>query len=893
MVPLRHTNLALNTMTPETLAVLKQGGLVLTVNRRLARHVQQQFGAAQLAAGREVWPTPKVAAWQDWLGTLWQRCSHRHSLLLLESHQRRAVWEGVVSASAVAGQLLNRSSTAVMVAKAYDLLKQWSLELDAVADVEHPDVQAFAAWGCDYEACCRRHGWLDGHAQLALLIRYIEEGCFTLPAQIIWLGFDSLTPQQLQLMAVQRQYGCRVSSETVATAPGGRIERRPCSDAAAELQRAALWTKQLLAQEGESRIAVVVPDLAALRNDVTRIFDEVLCPEVVLKLSDEIDRPYNLSCGVPLAELPLIAAALQLLSLATSPLELPPLGRLIQSPYLAGAERELGVRALLDRQLREQGDARYSLKSVAALAAAERARCPLLAESLSAMLAVVQGMPCRQLPSAWGSDFRRLLDAGGWPGERPLSSPEYQAIEAWRALFSKFSSLDRVVGEIDLSAAVGHLRQLAADHPFQLKTPETRVQILGLLEAAGLDFDHLWITGLHDEAWPAPPRPNPFLPLRLQRQQQMPHACAERELHFARELTQRLLASAGEVVVSYPQRDGDRDLRPSPLISQLPLGDTEPLRPPGLREQIFHARALEPLLDWRAAPLPEGVNVSGGSAIFTDQAACPFRAFGYRRLGARPLPEVVSGLSAAQRGTILHRVLEQFWRDLSGRAQLLALADGELQQRVAAAVETVLAAEARRQPHRFTARFSALERDRLTQLLHAWLEVERRRHPFTLVSCEERRSVSIGGLVVDLKADRIDRLDDDGREMIIDYKSSDSRARAWFGERPDEPQLPLYAVTHPRPVAALAFARLRPDGCGLEGVSDGVAVAKGVIDIEGKREADRGEWREQLAQWRKVVEALASDFRDGRAEVDPKDLHTSCSYCGLEGLCRIGELCRE
>ena len=114
-----------------------------------------------------------------------------------------------------------------------------------------------------------------------------------------------------------------------------------------------------------------------------------------------------------------------------------------------------------------------------------------------------------------------------------------------------------------------------------------------MLEAAGARFDHLWVTGLEDRAWPAPPRPNPFLPSRLQRARGVPHSSGERELAYARRLTARLLASAPEVVVSCALHEGDTDLRPSPLILHLPE-----TAPPAERPRIAHVlRASSPTLE--------------------------------------------------------------------------------------------------------------------------------------------------------------------------------------------------------------------------------------------------------------------------------------------------------
>jgi hypothetical protein len=44
----------------------------------------------------------------------------------------------------------------------------------------------------------------------------------------------------------------------------------------------------------------------------------------------------------------------------------------------------------------------------------------------------------------------------------------------------------------------------------------------------------------------------------------------------------------------------------------------------------------------------------------------------------------------------------------------------------------------------------------------------------------------------------------------------------------------------------------------------------------------------QLEEWRRVLEQLAADYRNGRAEVDPKS--GACDNCGLRALCRIREV---
>jgi hypothetical protein len=42
----------------------------------------------------------------------------------------------------------------------------------------------------------------------------------------------------------------------------------------------------------------------------------------------------------------------------------------------------------------------------------------------------------------------------------------------------------------------------------------------------------------------------------------------------------------------------------------------------------------------------------------------------------------------------------------------------------------------------------------------------------------------------------------------------------------------------------------------------------------------------QVDAWNTVLQKLASDFRAGHAEPDPKDPNQSCTYCHLAVLCR-------
>ena len=125
--------------------------------------------------------------------------------------------------------------------------------------------------------------------------------------------------------------------------------------------------------------------------------------------------------------------------------------------------------------------------------------------------------------------------------------------------------------------AVAAVRRLAAERLFQPETPPVPIQVMGVLESTGLEFDHLLVLGLHAEAWPRPARPNPLLPVELQRRAGAPGSGPEWELGFAQRMTAAWRRAAPQVVFCFPAAEGDRTLAPSPLLAGLPAADAQRL----------------------------------------------------------------------------------------------------------------------------------------------------------------------------------------------------------------------------------------------------------------------------------------------------------------------------
>jgi RecB family exonuclease len=245
-------------------------------------------------------------------------------------------------------------------------------------------------------------------------------------------------------------------------------------------------------------------------------------------------------------------------------------------------------------------------------------------------------------------------------------------------------------------------------------------------------------------------------------------------------------------------------------------------------------------------------------------------------------------------------VLAEFWRDLGDQNALLGLSPDAVAARVDAAVATAMASAAIPAARRraLPPLVIALEAARLSSLAREWLEhTEWSRPPFGVLYSELELPLSLGGVDVRLRLDRIDRLADGGI-AIIDYKTGRAVPPAkWFDPRPQAPQLALYALAWrarfpARPVRAVAYAQVKRGELKLQGLAADEATWPGFATPSSVCGNDRADWNDVEARWRESLGALAVEISRGHAAVAPRDSET-CRRCGLYAFCRIGALASE
>jgi ATP-dependent helicase/nuclease subunit B len=844
---------------------------VVTPNRRLAQELAREFDELQAAKGLAVWETADILPLGAFIERLYEDALYSDIAvalpLLLTDAQEQELWLAAIRSSKWGDMLLAVGPAAADCRRAWELAHAWRIAGALGSFPGNDDAKAFAQWAQSYARRCDNDGNTDAARLADVVAPLLKETALRKPKLLVVYAFDVAPPQLLDFLDDCVAQGIDVRS-CVPAPKQGKVRRVAYPSAREELDAAAQWARAKL-EAGAKHIGVVVPELASRRKEVTRVFARVIYPAYNLPGSEAKALPFNISLGAPLADYALAHTALSILELASGEIPFEHAAKLIRSPFLAGAESELSQRARLDAALRKIAPARIALGKLVALIEG----CPLLRRQFETLFALAGKQPGgERTPHDWGRYFSELLKAAGYPGERGLDSTEFQTQAKFNETLAEFAKLERVAPRMSLAYALARLRRLCADTLFQPESPDAPIQVLGVLESAGLEFDALWVSGLTDDAWPLHARPNPFIPPALQRKAGIPEASPEATLARGKRITEGWLTAAEEVIVSFPAMEQDRALVASPLICDVPGEEAEI----GLtrhytryRDVIFSARRMETAEDSSAPPLTTK-NPHGGARILSDQAACPFRAFARYRLGAEGLAVPTEGLDAAARGTLLHNLMKELWGELGGSAGLRGDCAPAVEKAAAAAVAQANLDEP----------FAGLERKRLAKLAREWLDVERERPAFEVIAMEQRRKLAVAGLQLNGRIDRLDRLESGGH-ALIDYKTGNPTPNAWQGKRPDDPQLPLYVLNAKEDIAAVALAKLKTGEMRYMGFS----ARENLIP----RVQQAKDWDTLLGAWRQEIESLGEGFAAGDARVDPKDLLKTCRYCDLQPLCRVYE----
>ncbi|MFA6040810.1 MAG: PD-(D/E)XK nuclease family protein, partial [Methylophilus sp.] len=198
----------------------------------------------------------------------------------------------------------------------------------------------------------------------------------------------------------------------------------------------------------------------------------------------------------------------------------------------------------------------------------------------------------------------------------------------------------------------------------------------------------------------------------------------------------------------------------------------------------------------------------------------------------------------------------------------------------------------------FSEVFLALEAERLSKLVYAWI-VEAdllRPQDFSVTACEQEFKTSIEDISIKLVIDRIDTLDD-GRLVVLDYKTGRNMDyKNWADAQITEPQLPIYAafLLEGADIAAVCFAKVRSAEHAFVGIAASDNSVQGATvfdDKKGRKIFDENSfphWDSIIQHWQTSITATAQALKAGDAAVIFQD-EKQLAYCEVLALLRLPE----
>jgi len=872
--------------------------LTLTVNARLARWLLLEHDEQKRKAGENAWQTPPILPLSSWLRNVW--LASWPEKYLLSELQCEKIWEEIINQDSARLDLLHLQGVASQTSKAFSLLHEYRLPRDKKLYEQTDESKAFLSWIRKFES--RLSSALAPCMLMDAVRNSMQEGEILIPHSLRIRGFEEQSPQLKYFLNFLREKGTRVDFLSPVPSPeilAQRMEKlndknvnvEEYENRQGEAEACACWVRSIF-QPGK-RIGIVVPELEKYRTLLKRELAAELVPETIFSL-DEEDLPFNISLAPPLSQEPMIKLALNLLSVKTSNVPVSTFLSIIQSPFFGFAFPPTREISDLERNLRKKRVLSIPLDRFHSICGSVP-QVDQLVESLKSWTL----NNSKLMPEKWAKELSDFLKTTGWPGKvapgtdkQSVLSKRHQGFEAWKDCLNQLCSLNQILGPINRLEVLNHLTHITRSKPFQSKTPEHSIQVIGLLESSGMQFDYLWVMGCHHEALPAHPEPNPFIPYEIRNKYSIPRSNPQRELKFTEQSLTRLLMAAPDVHFSYPLHEGDMDLEMSPLLKRFPQDKKTPYLSNRIKDQVRAMNQLEKFTEPAFLQVTDSEKnqygtqgISSGYALLKDQVDCPFRAFARHRLNSQRTPVAEIDFDNLDRGNLIHKALELFWDKTRNRKNLSNLSHGILEKRIEECVQEALKLCSQRTTGQ--TQFNKLEIERNVRLIHDWLlNIERERPDFQVLHNEEDVSINLCGIKLSLRIDRIDEIPGKGL-LLIDYKTGrEAKPAEWFAEKIRAPQLPLYATAQP-PVG-LAYGHLTLGKPEFKGTAD-LPLGK-LKNYDFAKDTGCSTWKELLSYWKNNLNRVADEFLQGNNQVLPVNKGEPCLHCEFNSLCRIQEI---
>ena len=867
---------------------MKQTNILhLSVNSRLAQFLKSYLIKEQLHSFK-VAATPKVMTWSQVLSQ-WQEeqlllgkiAMTDFPVKILSSFEAKLIWEKLLDDSSVSA-LLNQTEMAVNLYQAWLFFSEY-LDDDLLKEqFNTEEVSLFLQLKKRYLEFLKVNNYWDASLQTEQQLAWFEESSPEY-SEVHLYGFDEITPYIQRWLACLKKKGVLIKQIEQFELPQlSSMQLFVAERNMIEAQQAACWAYEQV-QAGKTNIAIVAPSIDEVHQEVVWALDELMYSKQKFPLSSQQKNwqgspLYNVSLGQPLNSFALVKHGLQLFKVLQSvheKIDYESFSNWLISPY---SSNNLSASQKLDFNLRRWQWAKISLNSL--LEKMEKEDCKEsfpqpLQNRLKIALKIARGgqVSCAQFVEQL-FDWLKTMEWAEKVGNRTLTSHEFQQKTAFLSTLDKFKTIVISKPQQNVSQWLLLLERFLSEQIFQPKNMgASPINIMGMLEAGGQQFDGLWVMGMSSEAWAREANPNPFLPMNLQREYKIPRSDAARELAYAQTLTQRLAKSSTNIVFSYAKLVGGREQIVSPILKQFKndLLAYQPQPYHTLTEQSFaQAKPLEKIVDDKAPVIKDGTEVLGGSGFISAQAVCPLMAFFDFRLGVKSqLEQVEEGVQKNNLGILVHRILERFWQEVKTQSKLIALGN-ELDK----LVNQIIVEELELVKESYENHFLDIEHRRIFSLIMDWLELEKQRPSFSVINFEKDYRLDIAGLFFNIKIDRVDKVE--GEHYILDYKTGKATITELTKNPLVKPQLAVYLHAPIKDIAGLGYGLIHSD----EGVkfstlsrNDSFMIKdRSQLNFEKEMAKEKSvfydiQWQNALDYLQQEVTGLVESIKNGNAEL--------------------------
>ena len=847
------------------LATLQRGGVVITATQRLARHLIQQVSLRQ----SDVIEKPAILSIESWLIETWSQIEElsEDPRRMLSTAEASELWRRVIedyTATEGSFSLLQSESAAQLAARCRVALKTYRVSMAYERNrrlfQSEIDTKSFLAWLDTLDARLVRERWL----LLEDTYEIIAKSAMNKAPEVLFLSEEAPGPALSEALNQ-----CFDKCTWHHSNPlDEQLETHAFETRSDELVAAARWGKS--AYKAGLSAVIVLTDYQQDRAEL----EQRLREQFEVDGQSFTQLPVNFSRGIELSKTPMYRDLLLLLRHLSGSVSRQDVLALVRSPFFYWSNH--ADKAKLIRALFASEEKQFSLPKVLSqlnLIAPHSG----LTEALNWMR-IERVVSSKYSSSRWSELFTEFLTKSGWPGAAALDSVEYQQYEQFSDVLESIAVNPIDPGAIPLSRFVEKLNYALSQRIFQPKTESSPLQVMFLRDTFGLPFDAVRVVGAVSQALPGTPQVLSLIPWQICRDYNIRSVFEQETELISRNLLGRLNQQAAVTLSFSIVVDGLETLpsrfcaEPSEITTDRAQYSSEVSLP------------LEELLDDTGCESITPLAQKGGVGLLEDQALCPLKAHLKHRLGVSALRQEQIGLSAAERGALLHGALFHAFEALSSSEHLSTVAPHQQVAIVNGSVDKALSSIKSQTRDRVGLEIIDLERKRLQSAVLRWIEIESKRTiPFEVIAREVSHEWETHGVSLSFKVDRVDQLTDGGK-VIIDYKSKTGNSLGDWTRTPIKaPQLPCYSEVIDD-VVAVAVASVTSDKPGYRPIGAAIGVRS---DAAAQKEMDEKAgltWTELKRQWRDELDRLVADFIRGSAVATPSA--RACRYCDFDAICR-------